>query len=601
MKKFDLKHLLSMFSFIFLTMVSLGQPPVQKPIGTNLTAVLDYSTEFVFTDAMKQSRTWMSTNWDDSGPWSTNIPVPLNSDGFPVEIPYDDGVNPLQKLRTLMLWDIGVALPIGMYRLVVEGDGEVKLGAGASGTFTCPVDTLVQVNDGVILEITESNVANPISDIKFIYPDYVNNYQTKTFNDDFLSFIADFQVLRFMDWLNTNNSTSADWNSRSKLDYFTQAQEHGVAWEYIVELTNLTSKDIWINIPHLADDNYISSLAAYLESNLNSQSKIYLEYSNEVWNSQFSQHSESANLGQSLHGYTGQEWERAWKYTARRSADIFHVFDSVFNDTSRFIRTIPTQAGNSWVGNEIMTYFNDVSYNPNLVSADALAIAPYFGGIADQIVLDGVVSTITIPEILLRMENSLAQTSQWILENKLVSDSYGIDLIAYEGGQHLVGTGLNVDNNALTTKLIAANRAAELQGIYCDYFDDWYTNVGGLFMHFSSHATPTKWGSWGVKENHQDMNNPKYLALQNCVFNANGNVGINEESKNEEISIGIYPNPSNDLVNFKNKKNQEEFRVIDALGKTILTSKENQFSVKTFSKGLYFVHFNDMILKLIVD
>jgi len=55
--------------------------------------------------------------------------------------------------------------------------------------------------------------------------------------------------------------------------------------------------------------------------------------------------------------------------------------------------------------------------------------------------------------------------------------------------------------------------------MYCDYLNYWYSNVGdGLFAHFSSHGGYNQFGSWGIKENYEDMDSPKYQALINCVF-----------------------------------------------------------------------------------
>lgn len=84
-------------------------------------------------------------------------------------------------------------------------------------------------------------------------------------------------------------------------------QGKGGSWEHAILLANLTKKDAWINIPVRATDDYIRNLANLfkygsdgvnpyttpqrnpiyppLDGNLN----IYVEYSNEVWNSIFSQ------------------------------------------------------------------------------------------------------------------------------------------------------------------------------------------------------------------------------------------------------------------------------------------------------------------------
>jgi len=597
-KTFSLLILSIIYSSVF------GQ--ITKPIGINLASVTDYSTEFVFTDAFKQCREWTSSDVTDGGEWDTHILIPLNANGYPIQIPYNDGVHPPQIVKALMLWDIGDAVPQGRYRLKVAGSGEVRMVFGASGTYSCPVDTMVQVSGSVMLEIRRSEISDPISDIKFIYPNYINSYQTKTFTDEFLTFLKDFQVIRFMDFTRTNNSIVSSWSDRSPQNYYTQSLESGVSWEYIIELAILTGKDIWINIPHKADDNYLNQLATLLQNSLNGSTKIYLEYSNEVWNSIFSQNQDCAAFAQEL-GYTGQPWERTWKYTSKRSADIFKAFEDVFADDSRLIKIIPTQAANSWITNQLITYFNDPFYNPAQVKASAVAIAPYFSGsTADDIVTNGEVNSITLEEIIQRMVATIPQTTQWALENKVVADEYGLRLLCYEAGQHLVATGNNVNIDALTEKLNAANHHPAMQDAYCQYLDSWYDTIGDVMCHFSSHGIYSKWGSWGVKESFGDINNPKYVALQNCVFKDNKLSGKGDYLIDKLI---VYPNPTNDRIIVDNNLTdlgEFKFTMYSVSGLIKLSGKSSvghEISLSDLSPGIYFLEIqneNGIVMRKIV-
>ncbi len=341
----------------------------------------------------------------------------------------------------------------------------------------------------------------------------------------------------------------------------------------------------------MANDTYIQQLANLLDSTLNPTSKVYLEYSNEVWNSAFSQHTDCANLAQNL-GYTGQSWERAWKYTAKRSADVFKIFLDEFNNDQRLIKIIPSQGANSWLSDQLITFFNDPIYNPNQVTADALAIGPYFGhSVANDIVTNGLVNTITIPQIIQELQNSFTDAFQHISSNKVVADNYNLKLLAYEGGQHLVGTGNNMNNDTLTAKLIATNHDAALQALYCTYLDYWYDTVGALFCHFSSHGTYSKYGSWGVREDFQDTLNPKYLALQSCVFNAN--VISSNSNLVEDNYFQLYPNPANEWIIIENADDSFEpfeYNILDIAGRVVLTgtSRFNQEIILTsLQKGSY--------------
>jgi hypothetical protein len=88
-----------------------------------------------------------------------------------------------------------------------------------------------------------------------------------------------------------------------------------------------------------------------------------------------------------------------------------------------------------------------------------------------------------------------------------------LELVAYEGGQHLVGV-WGVENDVQVTDLfVAANRHRDMGKLYSDYLSEWSGVGGGLMMHFSDISEPGKWGSWGALEDVLQTSSPKYDAL----------------------------------------------------------------------------------------
>ncbi|MBV9389413.1 MAG: hypothetical protein JOZ78_23570, partial [Chroococcidiopsidaceae cyanobacterium CP_BM_ER_R8_30] len=81
-----------------------------------------------------------------------------------------------------------------------------------------------------------------------------------------------FTALRFMSGTNFNNSVN--WSDRTRTNYSTQRytrpdesgfEGNGTAWEYRVMLSNELGKDLYINIPETASDDYITKLAQLLK------------------------------------------------------------------------------------------------------------------------------------------------------------------------------------------------------------------------------------------------------------------------------------------------------------------------------------------------
>ena len=73
-----------------------------------------------------------------------------------------------------------------------------------------------------------------------------------------------------MDLMNTNGQEDTDWNNRVKLSDRTFTI-NGMPWEHAILLANTAGKHMWINVPHLATDNYVASLAVLLRDTLRKQ------------------------------------------------------------------------------------------------------------------------------------------------------------------------------------------------------------------------------------------------------------------------------------------------------------------------------------------
>ena len=279
----------------------------------------------------------------------------------------------------------------------------------------------------------------------------------------------------------------------------------------MLDLCNRLQCAAWFCLPHLADDDYVRQFAQMVKTKLAPVLKVYVEYSNEVWNGQFVQSRWAGEQGVKL-GFAQKSWEAGWRFTAYRSVQIFKIWEDVFGGTQRLVRVLPSQAANPYVSERV------VEFQDAWKQADALAVAPY---ISCNVPKEGkrlsaaMVERWTVDQALDYMEtNALPESIKWIQGNKRIADQYGLRLIAYEGGQHMVGVGGVENNDAITRLLHTANAHPRMGDLYRKYYAAWAKEGGDLFCYFASTGRWSKWGSWGILQHYDDdpAKSPKFMA-----------------------------------------------------------------------------------------
>jgi hypothetical protein len=184
------------------------------------------------------------------------------------------------------------------------------------------------------------------------------------------------------------------------------------------------------------------------------------------------------------------------------------------------------------------------------------------------------------------MEVSLQKSFEWMDAHKTIAENHSLDLIAYEGGQHLVASPKYHNNTSFVDKLTDANRHSRMEDLYCEYFDYWYnTTHAGIFAHFSSHGLYGKYGSWGVKEFMNDTLSPKYLGLQNCIFSYNTPTAINSRKQIRQV-VNVYPVPAgNGVVTIEHNLNNPTIHLYNSSGQLISFSIKSKSDKKILLKA----------------
>ncbi len=474
-------------------------------LGINLAGPADWNTELPFVDVFRFSRTWISQRRGEA--WGKGPDLKLDENGWVMQL--ESGCWAETPLCTLP----DGHYPSGKYTVLYEGEGTIEFWGAAAVASRDPNRILIDVDSrkgGFFLRLTKTNPNNYVRNIRVLMPGAETTYRENPWNQGFLERWQGIACLRYMDFMETNNSPISTWNERSRLEDATWTR-HGVPAEVMIDLANRLQADPWFCMPHKADDEYVRNFAKQVHEKLSPQLKVYVEYSNEVWNSQFSQNRYAGEQGRTL-GLADKPWEAAWRYTAMRSIEIFKIWEEVFGGAERLVRVLPSQAANSYIAEQILSFRDAYQH------ADALAIAPYvsFNVRPDGDLPASQVTEWPVDQLLDHVETrALPDATKWIEQNKQVADKYKLKLIAYEAGQHLVGIQGAENNERLTRLLHEANAHRRMGEIYATYLEAWERQGGDLLCHFSSVGQWSKYGSWGLLQFADDPPeaSPKFAAV----------------------------------------------------------------------------------------
>ncbi len=498
-------------------------PAGKASLGINLAGPCDWNTELPFVDVFRLSRTWVSQQ--KGAPWGKGPALAMDAHGWVTKLAPDCWA------ETPLCTISGGHYPSGEYTVLYEGEGKLDVSNPATvvsregGKMVIKVDAS---KGGFFLKLMATNPDKYVRNIRVIMPGFADTYRDNPFHPAFLQRWKGVTCLRFMDWMHTNGSKIAKWSDRPQMDDATFSRK-GVAAECMVDLADRLQADPWFCMPHLADDDYIRNFAKVVKEKLDPNRKVYIEYSNEVWNSQFEQTRYSCEKAKEL-GIGPQErpWEGGGMYYARRSVEIFSIWEEVFGGHERLVRVLAWQSGNAyWMRKIVLPYQDACKFT------DALAIAPYLGFCVPAKEKKGLsadeVARWTVEQALDHMESKVLPVSiKAIQDSKKVADEFGLKLVAYEGGQHMVGVGGGENNEAMNKLFYAANAHKRMGDIYAKYFDAWTKAGGDVFCYFSSVGNWSKWGSWGALQYYDDdpAKSPKFMAIMRWAKQCGQNVTV---------------------------------------------------------------------------
>ena len=501
---------------ITYTVSALTAENNRSPLGINSNDVMDDNASVQFVDVFRSA-----LPFKEARPWLTKGEVRYDADGWPTFISKKGQVG----TRFINKLPAGT-VPDGFYTVLYEGKGKIIYGndvklikhsdgkdivlikAGKDkelrGTLiikeTDPQDYIrnirVLMPGGVCSNNAFKRVANARSCSRGQFLSFEKHHERIIFNPDYLSYMKDFKVIRFMNMSGITRNPISSWNKRNTMTKHTWGGKltvRGAPLEIMVELANQLEADPWFCLPHKASNDYIHKYASYVRDHLRPGLKVYIEYTNEAWNTIFSQAHYMKDQGGKLRLDPDRD-KAGYKYYSMRSVQMFNIWENVFGNTQRLVRVMGSWVGYTRISEMLLTYRD--AYK----KTDALAIGPYFYPKKDTIRRARSVNDIFKALYDTKEIYSIPGVIKLITKHAKIAKDYGVDLIAYEGGQHLVDWKSRSTTTHPTKLFIAANKDWRMAKAYKDLLQGWKKAGGKLFIHFSAPRTSQWFGSWGTKE-----------------------------------------------------------------------------------------------------
>ena len=408
-------------------------------------------------------------------------------------------------------------MPPGDYIVEWKGEGTLETYSNVEPIgdhkFRIKFDGSSPTNEnGITLFISETDpnkTGNYIRDINIYQEKYSDLVAMgEHFDPKWFDAIDDYRVLRTHDWQGTNFSKVTGWtnNDQTTDQAFWVKDGRGMPYELLVEVANQTRSDLWINIPHMATDDYIRKAAQFVKDNLAKDIKVHVEYTNEYWTTIFDQHPYLNAKGAELFGDV--PFANAQAYGARAS-EMTQIFKQVFGvEQSRLIPTVtlPHDAFNTA---EAITMLNTPAYvakggiSPLDAGIKFVATDGYLSWYNTDPYTDALVdSWMTQPDkgygaardfLLDKLMTDLAPA--WA-KGRALLDSYGLGFGVYEGGALLLnGSDYNIPTNPKYTNFNeAVQLSPEMKTVYEAMLIEWQKVGSGPFTWYSDTG---RWGPWG--------------------------------------------------------------------------------------------------------
>jgi Ca2+-binding RTX toxin-like protein len=472
-----------------------------------------YGDTFNALDLFKGADAWIA--YDAQGNELRNV-VAVDGKGWMTDIPVING-QPATVVVNVFYTQI---VPSGSYIVEWTGEGDLTTYTDYDviGPNKIRVNYTADYSNGdngislVINSTDPNNTGNYIRDIKVYQEKYSDLIAMgEKFDPEWFQAVDDFRVLRTHDWQGTNFSKVTGWvpNDQTSDQAFWVRPDRGMPYELLVEMANETRSDLWINIPHLATDDYMKKAAEYVKANLDPDLRVYVEYTNEYWTTIFDQHPYLIQQGAEKFGDV--PFANAQAYGARAS-EMAQIFKQVFGtDSARLYPTVTLNHG-AFNTQEAITMLTTPAYvaqgglSPLQAGIRHLATDGYLYWGSDDPATGALIDTwLDDPDkgygaardyLIAQLNDDLAPA--WV-KGRALADLNNLSFGIYEGGALLINGSYEKPG---PDRFLQFNKdvqlSAEMRQVYEATLAAWQSTGSGPFAWYSDTGRAGQVGDYGL-------------------------------------------------------------------------------------------------------
>lgn len=409
----------------------------------------------------------------------------------------------------------------GVYTLIADEPFEVKITGGSPAKVVAPGKIEVKITDAAgrvrptvtpQLHLLFPGRTTLPKGLQILQPGYAS--AENVWADAYLATIRRLNpgVWRAMDWQRTNGSQVVKWSDVARPGDRQGLKGRGGAPHYPIDLCNRVGMDLWLCVPHMADDECVRQFALLARDTLRPDLFVVVEYSNEVWNTYQSIGLNTAYckaMGKADPECDGpNDTVKARQWYAKRAAQVGAIFRSVFAEKAQEDRVRLVLSGQASYPEQLQWSVDwlERKVGPLGTVAHGIAVAPYFGADASLEDAPGLTADDFLapgPDGKSRLERSAAAVlgGPKMQSFFALARAKGVKAMAYEWSDGFA-------TKASPDVPGAVNRDPRVAGCMKAWADLWFANGGDVACHFvavaewdsdSSYGATDSVSRWGPK------------------------------------------------------------------------------------------------------